>query len=75
MINYKDTLNILKTDFEMKANLNIKEPKIQKIWDDNNIYDKILKKNKDGRHWILHDGPPYANGNIQYQWYNKRTCH
>lgn len=64
MVNYKDTLNILKTDFEMKANLNIKEPKIQKIWDDNNIYDKILKKNKDGRHWILHDGPPYANGNI-----------
>lgn len=63
-INYKDTLNILKTDFEMKANLNIKEPAFQNEWNINNIYQKLLEKNKDNKQWILHDGPPYANGNI-----------
>ncbi|MCF0227831.1 MAG: class I tRNA ligase family protein, partial [Malacoplasma sp.] len=53
-----------KTAFEMKANLNVKEPKIQKQWDEAKIYQKILEQNKNNNQWILHDGPPYANGNI-----------
>ncbi len=61
---YKNTLNILKTNFEMKANLPTKEPSIQKFWADNNIYQKLLLKNKEHEQWILHDGPPYANGDI-----------
>jgi isoleucyl-tRNA synthetase len=44
--NYKETLNILKTDFEMKANLSIKEPKIESVWNDQKIYQKILNQNK-----------------------------
>ncbi len=57
-------LNLLKTDFSMKANLTENEPKLIKYWDEENIYKKILKKNKDGEVKILHDGPPYANGHI-----------
>jgi isoleucyl-tRNA synthetase len=64
MFDYKNTLNILSTPFEMKGNLAVKEPKIQKEWLDKNIYEKLLIKNKDNQPWILHDGPPYANGNI-----------
>lgn len=64
MVNYKDTLNILRTDFEMKANLNAKEPLFQNEWINNDIYQKILAKNKNNKQWILHDGPPYANGSI-----------
>ena len=64
MNDFKSTLNILKTTFEMKANLNKKEPLIQKEWLDKNIYQKLLNKNKDKQPWILHDGPPYANGDI-----------
>ncbi len=63
-MNYKESLNILKTNFEMKANLNKKEPSIQKFWDENSIYQKVLSQNKDNKQWILHDGPPYANGDI-----------
>lgn len=63
-MNYKDTLNILKTNFEMRANLNKKEPLIQKSWDENNLYQKLLNSHKDNKQWILHDGPPYANGDI-----------
>ena len=64
MNDFKSTLNILKTTFEMKANLNKKEPLIQKEWLDKNVYQKLLTKNKDKQPWILHDGPPYANGDI-----------
>jgi isoleucyl-tRNA synthetase len=64
MSNFKDTLNILKTDFEMKANLNIKEPQIQQKWLDDKVYQQLLAKNKQQKQWILHDGPPYANGDI-----------
>ncbi|GHU47722.1 hypothetical protein FACS1894218_2740 [Bacilli bacterium] len=49
MRNYKDTLNILKTDFEMKANLNVKEPLIQKQWLDQKIYQLLLTQNKDAK--------------------------
>jgi isoleucyl-tRNA synthetase len=64
MSSFKDTLNILQTDFEMKGNLPVKEPLIQKFWIDNEIYQKILKKSHKCEQKILHDGPPYANGNI-----------
>ncbi len=63
-MNYKDTLFIPKTTFDMKANLNIKEPKIQAEWIENKIYQKLLEKNKNKPLFFLHDGPPYANGNI-----------
>lgn len=64
MSDYKDTLNILTTDFEMKANLPTKEPIIQKMWLDDKIYSKLLAKNKLKKQKTLHDGPPYANGSI-----------
>lgn len=60
----KDTLNLLKTDFSMRANLSEKEPKMQKNWDDKQLYEKMLERNQDNTPFILHDGPPYANGNI-----------
>ena len=63
-MNFKDTLNILKTDFEMRANLPNNEPIVQKNWQDKSIYQKVLDKNINNKQWILHDGPPYANGNI-----------
>ncbi|WP_339022379.1 isoleucine--tRNA ligase [Spiroplasma endosymbiont of Crioceris asparagi] len=61
---YKDTLLIGKTDFEMKANLKTKEVDYQKEWLLNDIYKTKLAKNKKNKKFILHDGPPYANGNI-----------
>jgi isoleucyl-tRNA synthetase len=61
---YKDTLNLPHTDFPMKANLPTREPEILKYWDSENIYEKIVSKNKGGDTFILHDGPPYANGRI-----------
>lgn len=61
---WKDTLNLPKTNFPMKAQLNRKEPELLKFWDEQDIYNKILKKNSDNESFILHDGPPYANGSI-----------
>ena len=62
--NWKETLNLPETAFPMKARLNQKEPEILKKWQDMNIYETILNK-RDGKPlYILHDGPPYANGNI-----------
>lgn len=63
---YKDTLNLPKTDFPMKANLSEREPLILKFWQEKRIYEKIQEKNKkEGKgNFILHDGPPYANGHI-----------
>ncbi len=61
---YKDTLNLPQTDFPMKANLTQREPIILRFWEENRIYGRLQKKNRDGRHYILHDGPPYANGHI-----------
>lgn len=61
---YKDTLNLPQTDFPMKANLTQKEPLTLSFWEDNEIYRRIQEKNKNNNHYILHDGPPYANGHI-----------
>jgi len=64
MIKLKDTLLMPKTEFEMKGNLPSKEQNIQDSWEKNNIYEKVLKSNKNSRKYIFLDGPPYANGNI-----------
>lgn len=61
---YKDTLNLPLTDFPMKANLAQKEPFLLRFWEEKEIYARIQEKNRKGTHYILHDGPPYANGHI-----------
>ena len=63
-MNYKDTLNLPKTKFSMKAELVKKEPARQKQWAEKNIYGQIRAKYKKAEKYILHDGPPYANGNV-----------
>jgi len=63
-MNYKNTLNLLQTDFPMKANLSASESKILSIWEDLNIYSQVREYRKNAPKYILHDGPPYANGNI-----------
>ncbi len=63
-MDYKASLNLPKTDFPMKANLAAREPEMLKKWEDVNIYNKIRQSAQGKKHYILHDGPPYANGNI-----------
>ncbi len=63
-MDYKETLNLPKTDFPMKANLARKEPEMLKKWEEEKIYQAIRKASKGRETWILHDGPPYANGDI-----------
>jgi len=61
---YRDTLNLPKTGFSMKANLIQREPQLRKKWAKENIYGKIREARKGAPLYILHDGPPYANGDI-----------
>ncbi len=61
---YKETLNLPKTSFPMKADLPQREPLILEKWEKGDIYRRILEKRKGSPLFILHDGPPYANGNI-----------
>ncbi len=61
---YKDTLNLPKTKFAMKANLAQREPNMLKQWEDSGIYQKLRAKAAGRPKFILHDGPPYANGDI-----------
>ena len=63
-IDYKQTLNLPKTEFAMKANLAQREPETLKHWNDNRLYQKIRDKCAGRPKFILHDGPPYANGAI-----------
>ncbi len=63
-MDYKDTLNLPKTKFPMRANLPQNEPKQVEKWVREQLYFKILEANKGRKRFILHDGPPYANGNI-----------
>ena len=63
-MDYRRTLNLPKTDFPMKANLAKREPEILKEWKMKRIYDRLSQKAKGRTKYILHDGPPYANGNI-----------
>ena len=61
---YKDTLNLPQTDFPMKANLPRREPEILEMWRKNGLYADLENEGKDKPLFILHDGPPYANGHI-----------
>ncbi len=61
---YKDTLNLPRTDFPMKANLHKLEPRLQEEWAEVGIEEELLKRRSDQKVFILHDGPPYANGDI-----------
>jgi len=61
---YRDTLNLPKTSFSMKANLVQREPAQRKSWAKMDIYARILEARKGAPLYVLHDGPPYANGDI-----------
>ena len=63
-MDYGKTLNLPSTDFQMRASLPEREPQIQKEIFENDLYEKILKKNEGHESFVLHDGPPYANGEI-----------
>jgi isoleucyl-tRNA synthetase len=63
-MDYKDTLNLPKTDFPMRANLPQREPQLLAKWESEKIYHKIRQASQGREKYILHDGPPYANGHI-----------
>ena len=63
-MDYKNTLNLPRTDFPMKADLPNREPKILKRWSDMDLYGRLRAQYKGKPKFILHDGPPYANGSI-----------
>lgn len=62
--NYKDTLNLPRTDFPMKANLAAREPELLKIWQQTGLYQQIQKSRAGRPLFVLHDGPPFANGDV-----------
>ena len=62
MTNYKHTINLPKTEFPMRANLAKREPDTLAFWDEINIYQKLREAGQGKEKWVLHDGPPYANG-------------
>lgn len=63
-MDYNETLNLPQTEFPMRAGLPTREPEALKEWQDNDIYGELMKKNEGKPLYILHDGPPYANGII-----------
>ncbi|WP_050614705.1 isoleucine--tRNA ligase [Bacillus testis] len=63
-MDYKDTLLMPKTEFPMRGNLPKREPEMQQTWNEMDIYNKVQERTKDFPKFILHDGPPYANGDI-----------
>ncbi len=64
MTDYKDTLNLPHTSFPMKANLGMREPQMLDEWEKNGVYETIRTARLGGERFILHDGPPYANGHL-----------
>jgi isoleucyl-tRNA synthetase len=62
--NYKDTLILPRTDFPMKANLTAREPELLKMWNETRLYEQIQKSRQDRELFVLHDGPPFANGDV-----------
>ncbi len=64
MSNYKDTLNLPKTDFPMRGNLAQREPKMLQQWEEKQLYRRLREAREGAEKFILHDGPPYANGDI-----------
>jgi isoleucyl-tRNA synthetase len=65
-MDFKETLNLPKTDFPMRAGLAQKEPELLKQWAEMRLYDKIVASRAGRPRFVLHDGPPYANGSIHY---------
>ena len=61
---YKTTLNLPATDFPMKANLAQREPQILEMWQKQDVHGKLRKQRAGRERWVLHDGPPYANGDL-----------
>ena len=59
---FKDTLNLPHTDFPIRANAQIEDPKIIDRWKKDDVYTKTFHKNEGKQTYLLHDGPPYANG-------------
>ena len=62
--NYKDTLNLPKTDFPMKAGLATREPEMLARWQADDLYGQIQQARADAELFVLHDGPPFANGDV-----------
>jgi isoleucyl-tRNA synthetase len=62
--NYKDTLNLPKTDFPMKAGLATREPEILRSWQEEGLYERIQATRAGAELFVLHDGPPFANGDV-----------
>jgi isoleucyl-tRNA synthetase len=71
MPEWKDTVNLPRTGFPMKASLPTTEPEALARWAAMDLYGKIQARRKDAPKFVLHDGPPYANGNIHMAWRNK----
>ena len=63
-MDYRQTLNLPKTGFPMKADLAAREPQRVAWWDEDGTYERRLERNAGNGPWILHDGPPYANGEL-----------
>lgn len=61
---YNSTLNLPQSEFPMRGNLPKREPGMLEAWDENNRYEKMIENNEGKPKYILHDGPPYANGDI-----------
>ena len=72
MTDYKDTLNLPETAFPMRGNLAKREPEMLKQWDQLGLYQKIREVSQGRDKFILHDGPPYANGDIHI---GHAVCH
>src|SRR3979409_1469511 len=62
--NYKETLNLPKTDFPMKASLTTREPEILRKWEETRLYEQIQAAREGAELFVLHDGPPFANGDV-----------
>ena len=63
-LDYNKTLNLPKTQFPMRASLPQKEPVELERWENDRLYEQVIKKNEGKPLYVLHDGPPYANGDI-----------
>ena len=64
VISYKETVNLPKTDFPMRAGLVTREPETVERWDDMGLYQALRKQSAGKPKFVLHDGPPYANGDL-----------
>jgi isoleucyl-tRNA synthetase len=62
--NYKDTLNLPRTDFPMKANLAAREPEMLRVWEETRLYQEVQRSREGRELFVLHDGPPFANGDV-----------